>query len=115
MNRIALVCFLLASFLGAAGQYLYKAGADRAGASWVSYVGNIRLWAGIVCYIAVMGLFVAAFKRGGAPAILYPVYATTFIWSAVIARMVYGTPIRGIHVAGMVLVVSGVALLARPS
>jgi hypothetical protein len=37
-----------------------------------------------------MALFVAAFKRGGALSVLYPVYATTFIWAAVIALMAYG-------------------------
>lgn len=61
----------------------------------------------MVCYCAVMVLFVAAFKKGGSLAALYPVYATTFIWGALIALAVYGTPIRPINVAGMGLLLAG--------
>lgn len=31
-----------------------------------------------------MVLFVAAFKKGGELSVLYPIYATTFIWAALI-------------------------------
>ncbi len=74
--------FLIASVLGALGQYLYKSGADSAGGSLQSYLLNSRLLGGVLCYVAVMVLFVAAFKRGGALSVLYPLYATTFIWGA---------------------------------
>ena len=57
------VCFLAASLFGALGQFLYKSGAERATAGWQSYLFNPRLLGGVVCYCAVMVLFVAAFKR----------------------------------------------------
>ena len=62
---ISIVLFLIASLLGALGQYLYKSGADSASGSIASYLVNPRLLTGAACYIAVMVLFVAAFKRGG--------------------------------------------------
>jgi len=105
--------FLLAAFLGALGQFLYKSGAERAGASISSYLFNARLLGGVVCYVAVMVLFVAAFKKGGALSVLYPIYATTFIWAALIAWMIYGTPIRPINVCGMALLVAGMYLMGR--
>src|SRR5438874_6306970 len=73
--------FLVASFLGAAGQFLYKAGTDRAvaaGGRMVDFVANGRIAAGVVCYALVMGCFVAGFRVGGSPTVLYPVYASTF-------------------------------------
>jgi multidrug transporter EmrE-like cation transporter len=105
--------FLVAALLGAVGQFLYKSGADRAGGSIGSYLWNARLLGGVVCYVAVMVLFVAAFKRGGALSVLYPIYATTFIWAALIAWMAYGTPIRPVHVAGMALLIGGMYLMGR--
>lgn len=110
---ISIVYFALAAILGAVGQYLYKSGADRSAGSAASYVGNLRLLGGVACYIAVMMLFVAAFKRGGALATLYPIYASTFIWAAFIARWAYGTPIKPITVAGMVLLIGGMYLMGR--
>ena len=61
----SIAMFAAAAFFGAIGQYLYKSGADRAGNSAAGYLLNLRLLAGVVCYVLVMVLFVAAFKRGG--------------------------------------------------
>lgn len=105
--------FLAAAIAGAVGQFLYKSGADRATGSLASYLLNTRLIGGIACYICVMVLFVAAFKRGGALTVLYPLYASTFIWSAIIALYVYGTPIKSVNVLGMLLLVAGMYFMGR--
>src|SRR5438309_1319058 len=97
---ISVVYFLIASFLGALGQFLYKSGSARTTGDLKTYALNPRLWGGVVCYIAVMVLFVAAFKRGGALSVLYPVYAATFIWGALIALIAFGEPIKLVNVAG---------------
>jgi hypothetical protein len=107
----AVGCFLVAALLGALGQYLYKSGADRAGGGVLSYLLNARLLGGVACYVAVMALFVAGFRRGGALSVLYPLYASTFIWGALIALWAYGTPIRPVNVAGMTLLVLGMYLM----
>lgn len=106
-------CFLVAAVLGALGQFLYKSGADQAGGSVASYLLNWRLLGGVVCYVAVMVLFVAAFKRGGSLSVLYPIYASTFIWAALIALVAYGTPIKPANIAGMALLVLGMYLMGR--
>jgi multidrug transporter EmrE-like cation transporter len=102
--------FALAALLGAVGQFLYKSGAERTTASALSYL-NGRILAGMLCYVLVMALFVGAFKHGGQPSVLYPVYASTFIWAAVIALVAYGVPIRPVHIAGMLLLVVGILLM----
>ena len=105
--------FVLAALLGALGQYLYKSGADAAGDSVASYLLNPRLWGGVLCYVTVMILFVAGFKRGGAMTVLYPVYASTFIWAALIGLLAYGTPIKPVNLVGMVLLLLGIHLMGR--
>ena len=110
---MSIVMFIIAAFLGALGQYLYKSGADNAGTTVASYLLNWRLLSGVVCYVAVMVLFVAAFRKGGSLTVLYPVYASTFIWAALLALAVYGTPIKPVNVAGMVLLVSGMYLMGK--
>lgn len=109
----SVLCFLLASFLGAAGQFLYKSGAERTTASIASYLWNGRILGGVLCYVAVMVLFVAAFKRGGSLTVLYPLYASTFIWAAVIALWAYSTPIKLVNIAGMALLVAGMYLMGK--
>lgn len=110
---VSILMFAVAALVGAAGQYLYKSGADSAAGGVWSYLANWRLLAGVVCYIIVMVLFVAAFKRGGSLTVLYPIYASTFIWAAVIARFAYQTPIQPVNVVGMLLLVAGMWLMGR--
>lgn len=109
----SLLMFLCAAGLGALGSYLYKSGADGVDGTLAGYLVNPRLLAGVLCYIAVMVLFVAAFRRGGALTVLYPTYASTFIFAALIARWTYGTPITGANAAGMLLLVAGMYLMGR--
>jgi multidrug transporter EmrE-like cation transporter len=112
-SPLAIVFFVIAAFLGALGQFYYKSGAEKAGNTLASYIFNARLLAGVVCYVAVMVLFVAAFKRGGALTVLYPIYASTFIFAAIIAWFACGTPIRPVHLAGFTLLIAGMYLLGR--
>jgi multidrug transporter EmrE-like cation transporter len=109
----SIVMFLIAALVGAVGQYLYKSGADAATGGLSGYLFNWRIAMGAACYIAVMVLFVAAFKRGGSLTVLYPVYASTFIWAAIIALLVYGTPIKPVNIAGMAALIFGMYLMAR--
>jgi multidrug transporter EmrE-like cation transporter len=109
----SVLMFVAASALGALGQFLYKAGADSASGGWLSYVLNPRILAGVGCYTAVMVLFVAAFKRGGSLSVLYPVYASTFIFAAIISFYAFGTPIKPINMLGMGLLVSGMYCMGR--
>lgn len=109
----AMAIFLLAALIGAIGQYLYKAGADAATGTIASYLLNLKLWLGVVCYVAVMVLFVAGFRAGGSIATLYPLYATTFIWAQLIATRTEGVPITATNVLGMVVLVAGMYLMGR--
>lgn len=108
---ISIVLFLIAAVLGAVGQFLYKSGANVASGGAVGYLLNVRLLLGVLCYGAVMVLFVAAFKQGGSLAVLYPVYASTFIFAAIIARFAYGDPILPVHVLGWILLIAGMNLM----
>ncbi len=110
---LSVVLFAVAAVLGAVGQYFYKEGAAAADGTLRSYLANPRVAGGVVCYIAVMVLFLAAFRRGGSLTVLYPIYASTFIWAALIARVAYGTAVRPVHVLGMGTLVLGMALLGR--
>jgi multidrug transporter EmrE-like cation transporter len=109
----SILLFLLASVLGAIGQFLYKGGADTAQGGLLSYLFNIRILLGVACYGAVMVLFVAAFKRGGSLAVLYPIYASTFIWAALISALAFGTPVKSINIAGMGLLIGGMYCMGR--
>ena len=114
-HPLSVAMILAASLCGATGSFLYKTGANGGANTPLGYLANPRLIGGVACYIAVMILFVAAFRKGGALTVLYPVYATTFIFAAVISLLAFGTPIRPVNLAGMTLLVSGIYLMGKTS
>ena len=109
----SILMFLVASVFGAVGQFLYKSGAEAASGGVMSYIANPRIVGGIGCYVAVMVLFVAAFKRGGSLTVLYPVYASTFIFASLISYFAFGTPIKSVNIVGMGLIVGGMYFMGR--
>lgn len=110
---ISIVYFVIAALLGAVGQFLYKSGTERASGTVWSYLLSPWILTGVLCYIAVMVLFIAAFRRGGEMTVLYPIYASTFVWGALIALAAYGEPVRPVNVAGWVLMVAAMYLMGR--
>ena len=107
----AILCFLLAAFLGAVGQHLYKTGADISDGSIAGFVLNPRLLFGVICYICVMVLFIAGFRIGGRVTVLYPIYATTFIWAALISYLTQGSTLTLLNLGGMILMIVSVGLV----
>lgn len=108
---VSIVCVLIASVLGAAGQFLFKTASGQAKAGILSVLKSPWAIVGMLCYVTVMLLFTHAFRKGGTVTVLYPIYASTFIWAAVMALVLYGEPIRPIHLVGMALLVVGMFLM----
>lgn len=109
---LSIVSVLAASILGAVGQFLFQHGAKHGKAGIVGFLTNPFILVGMVSYITVMVLFTYAFKIGGTVRVLYPLYASTFIWTAVIALFQYGQPIHPIHIGGMMLLIIGVVCMS---
>jgi len=110
--QIAIACVLVASLIGAGGQFLFKLAANRGGTRPLGFLLTPWAAAGLASYFVIMVLYSHAFQRGGTVPLLYPIYATTFIWAAVMAWALYGQPIRPIHALGMVLLITGIVLMS---
>lgn len=109
----SVLLFLFAAMLGAIGQYLYKEGAQMVARNPVSWLTNWRIILGVICYIGVMSLFVYAFKIGGELTVLYPVYASTFIWAFFIGTFILKESINAYKIAGTLLIILGIFLIAK--
>lgn len=106
-----ILCYLLAGILGAFGQYFYKIGADRL--KDVSLFTNWPLFLGAGLFTLVMVCFVAGFRLGGKLSVVYPVYATTFIWATLIAIYIEKETVSLNLWLGILLICTGVVVVAR--
>ena len=110
----SIVLFLIASVIGAVGQFLYKEGAQNAsGKNLMSFIANWRILIGVLCYIGVMVLFVAAFRIGGEMTVLYPMYASTFVWALLIGVLYLKEPLSIYKLCGAALIMGGMFLIAK--
>lgn len=108
-QALPIVLNLIAAVLGASGQYLYKLGAEQLGKTlWYK---NWQIGVGALLFIGVMGLFIAAFKMGGRLSVTYPMYATTFLWGALIGAKFSGESLSLGQWMGLGLIIIGVALI----
>lgn len=110
---ISVALLVLAALLGAWGQYFYQSGAEGAAGPLLSYLLNLRIAAGVLCYGAVMALFLSAFRTGGSLSVLYPIYGSTFMGAALISRKAYGTSISPTNVVGKLVLVVGMYLMGN--
>jgi len=116
MNTVGfkpILFFLVAAFLGALGQYLYKTGAESSSNNFVSWITNYRVILGVLCYVSIMFLFFFAFRIGGPLTVLYPIYATTFIWSLLIGIFLLGEKVNFYNLLGIGLIIVGVYFIAK--
>lgn len=102
---------VLAGVFGAFGQYAYKKGSQQL--STLPIVQNYSLWVGVFLFCIVMVFFVAAYKMGGRMSVVYPFYATTFIWGTLISYYLEKEPINISIVGGTLLIVAGLAWIAQ--
>lgn len=109
---LAIISVLAASMLGAVGQFLFEYGAQHGKSGITGFLTNPYIHTGVAGYLLVMVLFTYAFSTGGTVRVLYPLYASTFIWAALIAWIGYNQVIQPIHVAGMILLIIGMICMS---
>ena len=109
-QAIPIILNLIAAFLSAWGQHFYKHASPLIGK--ISFFKNYSLFAGMFLFLIVTVLFFLAFKLGGRLSVTYPVYATTFIWGAMIGMYIDKEPINAPQLFGILLVVLGVSVVA---
>jgi multidrug transporter EmrE-like cation transporter len=108
------------TLFGAAGQILIKSGAGALGAHpsvidmVLKILTTLSLFAGYSLYGVSMILLVMALRHGEL-SLLYPVIALTFVWVTVLSVIIFHDSMNPLKLAGIVIIMGGVAILGRGS
>jgi multidrug transporter EmrE-like cation transporter len=101
------------TLLGAAAQILMKTGANHmAHPGLLGMATNLPLMGGYCLYGLSTVLLVLALKDGEL-SLLYPVIALTYVWVTALSFVVFHDDINPWKLLGIVLIVSGVAVLGK--
>ncbi len=108
-----IVLNLLAAFISAFGQYLYKIGSAKLGNEPI--YKNYHIFSGIFLFTIVMVLFLGAFKLGGRLSVTYPSYARSFVWGTLLGIYFDKEPWNYGQAWGVFFILIGISLIAALS
>jgi uncharacterized membrane protein len=108
----AIACLLIAALLAGAAPFLFEHGSQQWQGDILRFLFNPWIVSGMATYLTVTLFFTTAFRLGSTMRVLYPIYATIFIRTAVIAWLLHRDPIKPVHLLGMALLMTGIVLMS---
>lgn len=122
MKPVALASILTGVTLNAVAQILLKMAVSRRGAiglhpralfqAGYHLALNPWLWAGIVCYVVSLGVWLIALSRVSVN-VAYPMLSLGYVMAAVLAWIFFGERLSPVQMTGIAVIILGVYLLTR--
>ena len=119
-QRRSFLLVVCCTIIGAGAQILIKRGAGELGANptmvqtALAMVLKPALLAGFSMYGVSMVLLVLALRHGEL-SLLYPVFALTYVWVAILSVTMLHESMYGFKLAGIATIVGGIAVLGKGS
>ena len=101
----------VAAFIGAIGQLEFKRGADNLQWDIKMLLTNHHLILAVTVYALSTLLYVYALSKGNL-SILYPIIATSYIWTMIFSKVFLNESVTLTSWAGVFFILLGVALIA---
>ncbi|MBR9701526.1 EamA family transporter [Candidatus Pacearchaeota archaeon] len=103
---------LFCALLGATGQIFFKIASKNFSFNPILWFTNIPLIVGVFLYGLSAVLFVWSLKHGEI-SIIYPIFATTYIWVSIFAHFYLGESFSGLKIGGIFLIILGIFLIVK--
>jgi uncharacterized membrane protein len=101
----------VAAFMGSIGQLEFKQGANNLQFDIKMLLTNYHLIAGVAVYALSTVLYVYALSKGNL-SILYPIIATSYIWTLIFSKVFLKEPVGLTSWTGVFFIMLGVTLIA---
>ncbi len=101
----------LSAFIGSIGQLEFKRGATDLQFDIKMLLTNYHLIIGIAIYFVSTVIYVYALSKGQL-SVLYPIIATSYIWTSIFAKIFLNEPVGTTSWIGIFFILLGIALIA---
>lgn len=108
-HPLAILSMMLATFLTATGQFLFKKGSEHLALN-LNLLQNWYLIAGFAIYGISAVILVVSLKYGEL-SVLYPIVSLSFVWVNIISFEYLGEPLNSFKWAGVSLIILGVSCI----
>ncbi len=106
----AIMMVVFVTLLTSSAQILYKLGADELSLNLYSILTNYFLLAGLLLYGFGAVILIIALKAGEV-SVLYPIIATSYIWVALLAWLLFGESLTVFKIFGISFIFLGVSCI----
>ena len=110
----AMGIILFSTLLTSTAQLFYKFGSEKLSFDIVSIITNVNLLAGILLY-AIGGILLIISFRGGEVSVLYPIFATSYIWVSFLSIYFLNESMNMFKWFGIFTIISGIILIGYGS
>ena len=110
----AIGIILFSTLLTSTAQLFYKFGAEKLSLDILSIITNIELIMGMVLY-AIGGILLILSFRGGEVSVLYPIFATSYIWVSFLSIYFLGEVMNIFKWSGVFTIMIGISLIGYGS
>jgi drug/metabolite transporter (DMT)-like permease len=113
-KRRSLLMIVVFTLLSAAAQVFMKFGTNylRVHPSLMGVLTDVPLICGLALYGVGAALMVLALRHGEL-SVLYPLISLSYVWVAVLSVVVFGEIMNPYRIAGITVIMTGVAILGR--
>lgn len=105
---------LFSTLLTSTAQLFYKFGAEKLSFDILSIITNLELIMGMILY-AVGGILLILSFRGGEVSVLYPIFATSYIWVSFLSIYFLGEVMNIFKWLGVFTIIAGISLIGYGS
>ena len=110
----AALLVLFTTLLTSSAQLLYKLGVPNLTFDIIGIITNYYLLGGIFLY-AIGGILIILSFRGGEVSVLYPIFATSYIWVSLLSVKYLGEIMNAYRWIGVASIIAGIALIGYGS
>ncbi len=104
----------LCALIGSIGQLEFKRGASNLQFDIKLLLANYHLILGVIVYLVSTVFYIYALSKGQL-SVLYPIIATSYIWTSIFAKIFLNEPVSATNWVGVFFILLGVTLIAtRP-
>jgi len=106
----AIGIILFSTLLTSTAQLFYKFGAEKISFDILSIITNVELITGMLLY-AVGGILLILSFRGGEVSVLYPIFATSYIWVSLLSIYFLNEVMNIFRWMGIFTIIIGIVLI----
>ncbi|MBI2654844.1 hypothetical protein HYX06_00270 [Candidatus Woesearchaeota archaeon] len=109
-KTLAILLILFTTIFTSSAQLSLKLAVNNLKPGFLGLISNYYLAQGFFLYAIAGALAIAAFRRGDV-SVLYPIFATSYVWVSIASAYFFGEYLSTLKLLGIIVIITGIMLV----